>query len=1345
MTEVVSPAHQVISVRRYEAAPVPVSGNTELVDPDNLLATNKEEEWITKKKTELTTTKQIETRVKRHVVLEDGKVVDDSGPIVTTNTTEDTEKQEHQHTEHRTHGDDPPSGDEGWVAVPGPGGTVREVKEKKVRSREEKEERRETEDIHHHGDITDEGYLAAVRDDADVRRALLSGKEVVRNEAGQLVVVDPRNSGPRLVHQSSKGRKVVDTENTHEISELQPDGRVVTEKRRTTEHEEVDEKEDPDDGELEEDEKYRESKQRFRKSKDQELVEYVADGVKIGEEMRYQCENVEGERFGDPAALAAEDQQEWDSLSTRIRRMRRSKLLQQRAAGQLGPAPTEKDRKDALTKRPLDFDQEEETRKVETSKWLEHHFGSESRSSKDSIEDEDDVQRGTTTSFINVTMKSRPVTPRTNGHHNTTSSRVFVSSPEPRSESPYFQGISQWSERRHDERRHEERRHDERRHDERRYDERQTSWNKKSTFSPSDPTSATLGSGYTGRPDRVQVLPTGPDHTFKTTSPTPAPVNGGTRLYKTTSTHRVGSPYRGGGSPGSPYRDSPTYRDSPYRDDSDEHLPHEYAGGRGHFTPNVNTAFLERERLSSERAAAPGRFTPSRDKSPSPPQRNKYSTKRYHEEDEVGYRSSGSALRKKDSFRDWPPSSPEYSNHHRGASPSPSPPPMPANKKLYQRTRFAADIPPPSAYSSSSRHPSTPTPPPGPVTTVKAHQQSASQIIGDSFRKLVGKFRSGSSERKNKASRKLSNKSRGGSSRSRSPSPTYRAAEGSLLGMSRSKRSKSGRRSAQDGDGSSPNDGTDDSPEEIAPVAPPRQSGARSGLKRSQSRSQPHRNGDLNGDGRDTVDAITTRKYYLGEDPFGGSIYGREREYDGVVPARRKQRDGHTRRGSQSEEERHSSLGRLSKSTSRLTGTTGGTTQHNTLLNGGSGRRVDYGPRGGSQTLPRKLRDDSTARAKKQVYVTKSNAERTGSSARSSPPQVWEHRFTRERSSPTSPLASSPHTGSLINVSFVNQGRDRDSGRESVTSPTRNGGVSWEGPAKPARTYRTSLTRSKSFNVQAAPTAYRSSSHLHRLEESPPPLKSPSILASISRSTRDLTDLVDKENSHVEDLYTKPAARRERRLFSSTSHLNGVNANQDPKKKAFMRGLLDRAPELFKTLHPEEEPRPEQRERVIDYSNSFRSSAATPPPRSPFRTDRASASPRASPSGAKGVSSYRRDSNNSSGSGNGDYSETVRITSKCNDPLRPSVTNTVQSFSRRTVPSGAGSRLGLGTREVVETSDTSTVTKSSNRYRGGSGDSGIETSSSSILMDAKYPRHTASLARHKHNGGVVIEVRNTRK
>lgn len=42
------------------------------------------EEIVTKRKTELTTTKQIETRVKRHVKFEDGKVLEDSGPIIST-------------------------------------------------------------------------------------------------------------------------------------------------------------------------------------------------------------------------------------------------------------------------------------------------------------------------------------------------------------------------------------------------------------------------------------------------------------------------------------------------------------------------------------------------------------------------------------------------------------------------------------------------------------------------------------------------------------------------------------------------------------------------------------------------------------------------------------------------------------------------------------------------------------------------------------------------------------------------------------------------------------------------------------------------------------------------------------------------------------------------------------------------------------------------------------------------------------------------------------------------------------------------------------------------------------
>ena len=58
------------------------------------------EDWIKKRKVEQVTTKQIETRIKRQVlVTEDGEIVDDSGPQVTTNTTEDTETKREEHTE----------------------------------------------------------------------------------------------------------------------------------------------------------------------------------------------------------------------------------------------------------------------------------------------------------------------------------------------------------------------------------------------------------------------------------------------------------------------------------------------------------------------------------------------------------------------------------------------------------------------------------------------------------------------------------------------------------------------------------------------------------------------------------------------------------------------------------------------------------------------------------------------------------------------------------------------------------------------------------------------------------------------------------------------------------------------------------------------------------------------------------------------------------------------------------------------------------------------------------------------------------------------------------------------
>lgn len=91
----------------------------------------------------------------------------------------------------------------------------------------------------------------------------------------------------------------------------------------------------------------------------------------------------------------------------------------------------------------------------------------------------------------------------------------------------------------------------------------------------------------------------------------------------------------------------------------------------------------------------------------------------------------------------------------------------------------------------------------------------------------------------------------------------------------------------------------------------------------------------------------------------------------------------------------------------------------------------------------------------------------------------------------------------MINISIKNT---------VSTSPKVNATPAYgtlQAPPKPERTYKSSLSRSKSFNVEAdkngGPTRapYTSNLHLNRLDETPP-LKSPGILASISRSNRDL-------------------------------------------------------------------------------------------------------------------------------------------------------------------------------------------------------------------------------------------------
>lgn len=214
-------------------------------------------------------------------------------------------------------------------------------------------------------------------------------------------------------------------------------------------------------------------------------------------------------------------------------------------------------------------------------------------------------------------------------------------------------------------------------------------------------------------------------------------------------------------------------------------------------------------------------------------------------------------------------------------------------------------------------------------------------------------------------------------------------------------------------------------------------------------------------------------------------------------------------------------------------------------------------------------------------------------------------------------LEHRPAHSSTINVSIVN----------TVAPPTQN-----TGPAKPARSYK-ALNRSKSLNVHGISetngTAFKSNPQLN--------LKSPSIVSMISRSQRDLRPVGATPVREV-----------------------------DTQKSLFLRGLQEQAPELYRTLHGEDELSPMR-------TNYSRFSVERAPRNGDLRT-------RSPVTINKDTASIIRRGSSSTD----DYSETYNYTTRNDDPRRPSITNTTQNFSKKTIP-------GKG---VVESSKTKSVTTS---------------------------------------------------
>lgn len=384
-------------------------------------------------------------------------------------------------------------------------------------------------------------------------------------------------------------------------------------------------------------------------------------------------------------------------------------------------------------KRPLDIDIEEETRKKETSKWLESHFGSDSRSSHDSIAEE--IGRRPEPGYY---VKNKP---EDEGYYGKTSSvppppvygdRVLrkTKSSTPSDERPvvsgnrtggYFKGVADWSQRR-------------------------ASKPKMPEPRSSSPSPPAVRSPYASN-DRLIDSPR--------------------QVYKRDYPQGRSSPI--------PRRQPPSRDDSAYVSSSTMHSP-----PRGSpFRPVETDRSFREPSIEDE-------YRP-----PKAPERKRQSKQRLSEDHryDSGYRSSsrndnsGRSRDSRDEGTNEPP--PDYSppRDRRGSSDRDKTPPRRRDRderKQNQKTRFA----------DNSRRPSPP-------------RKSVGSAIGNSIRKLVGKIRSASAERKPRWRQ------------SRTPSPEH---------SSRTYKQYGG---------------------ELAPPTGPPQ------------------------------------RYYLGEDPFAPSIYGREHKYEG--------------------------------------------------------------------------------------------------------------------------------------------------------------------------------------------------------------------------------------------------------------------------------------------------------------------------------------------------------------------------------------------------------------------------------------------------------------------------------
>ena len=349
--------------------------------------------YLTTRKLEQKTIKNREKRVRKQYVLGDGRVIEEGDPEVLIDRVEDVLTREE---EHELDGEPVDEHDRQlqrfrlaeaarYADLAAPGDVVDDTFTRTINTHDVKEDVTTTAASRNLGRISRRAIDKALREKQPISEVIERHRNKKRRdgrEGSRHYEVQQAPSKPKVIYSTKSHRKTIDTEDVHNISRKMDDGKVYTETIRTQQHEIIDDKQAPDDEAKtsgSEAEKVIKDRQKYRHTKRDEFTDFYRvpkrREIAAGGDQKQQQQQQQTRLVARGPHITTEEREiekgeyDWDDLEERI--LRNREKLRQKLRGEAA------DRADALTKKPLNYHHEEKTRKKETNKWLEKHFGSD--------------------------------------------------------------------------------------------------------------------------------------------------------------------------------------------------------------------------------------------------------------------------------------------------------------------------------------------------------------------------------------------------------------------------------------------------------------------------------------------------------------------------------------------------------------------------------------------------------------------------------------------------------------------------------------------------------------------------------------------------------------------------------------------------------------------------------------------------------------------------------------------------------------------------------------------------------------------------------------------------------